>query len=152
MGALDEILKKHKAQKEEEKRQREETAARSKNEKKNVMAEFKKCVDEIILPILSEYKESLSKEGYLSEIINALTIDPAGPEKQFYDKVIFKFDTEEIQPSKEFFYTNARSIIFQRTDRPNVTVNFDDHSEQIECNDFFIRQKLEGIFNKVFKH
>lgn len=154
MGDLDDILKKHNAKKEEEKTRLEEAAVNAKNEQMNVRAEFKKCVDEIILPILREYQTSLMNAGYFAAIEAPLMTEPGepgpGPDKQFYNKVIFKFDTDKFAKSKEIFSSSALSIIFQSAAKPNVAVSFDNYTKKIEGSEFFIRETLMGIFKKIF--
>ncbi|MFI5294652.1 MAG: hypothetical protein ACHQ0Y_06450 [Thermodesulfovibrionales bacterium] len=152
MGDLDDILKKHNAKKEEEKMRLEETAANVKSEQMNVRAEFKKCVDEIILPILREYQTSLKNAGYFAVIEAPLMTESGepGPDKQFYNRVTFKFDTDKFAKSKEVLSSNAHSIIFQSAAKPNVAVSFDNYTKRIEGSEFFIRETLMGIFKKMF--
>jgi hypothetical protein len=134
VGDLDDILKAHKVKKEDEKRQRGEAVSTANSAKDNILAEFKKSFDGTILPILREYEESLSQEGYQATI------------QQQDDKVIFEFNIAEGAISS----ATVRHIIFQPAAQPNVTMSFDGRDKLVECNTFFIREELLGIFKKVF--
>jgi hypothetical protein len=151
MGDMDEILDGYEKKKEEEIRGREQRQAAFDQEYATRRTLFKKCADEIIMPILEEYAATLKSRGYSVKITAPLKTIPNEPELgEFYTEITFKFGND-----KGLFKHFSSSIEFESAEAPNISITFTDPEGEVrqnhESTEFAIREALKSFLKKEFQ-
>jgi hypothetical protein len=144
---LDNILNEYETKKDQEKRRQDEETESLKQAAAAKQATFKKCADEIILPILSKHEATLKGKGYPVKITNPfLTLPGYGA---FYERITFDFGTHK---STDDLLCH---ITFQIAEAPNISITFTDRytptETKCEATEFAIQDKLLAFFKKAFR-
>ncbi|MGO9379446.1 MAG: hypothetical protein ACLPN1_07575 [Dissulfurispiraceae bacterium] len=145
---LDDILNEYEKNKDDEKQRKDDAKTRLEKENALKLDAFMKFAEEILMPLLQQYKATLQDRGYPAKIIRASekTHTLSG---QLIEKITFAFGT--VKSASDF----SKTITFESADAPNVLITLNDgmgyRPMKREATAFEVKNELEEFFKKAFK-